>query len=143
MGAGGRCFGSGGVGRGGGGVVEGVVGSVVVVGGGERVDLVLEFVDGAGGWSAAEVFLRVCWKRSTLPQVVGWCGRLFFWRMPSWSRRVLSPFRPPRPPERQVVNTIPLSVDVENGMPWVVQQRVKVSTTIGPVTRLWAVTESA
>jgi hypothetical protein len=36
-----------------------------------------------------------------------------------------------------------LSVNVENGMPWVVQQRVKVSTTIGPVTRFWAVTESA
>jgi len=32
------------------------------------------------GWSvrAASQFFRVCWKRSTLPQVVGWLGREFF-----------------------------------------------------------------
>ena len=37
------------------------------------------------GWlgCARSHFFRVCWKRSTLPQVVGWFGREFFWVIPS------------------------------------------------------------
>ena len=34
-----------------------------------------------GGWARSQA-LRVCWKRSTLPQVVGWFGREFFWVTP-------------------------------------------------------------
>ncbi len=37
-------------------------------------------VVGWAGWARSH-FLRVCWKRSTLPQVVGWLGREFFWAM--------------------------------------------------------------
>jgi len=51
--------------------------------------------------------------------------------------------RPPLPPERRVVNTIPLSVSVEAGMPWVATAPRKAASTIGPVTRGWAVTERA
>ena len=39
-------------------------------------------VEGWSGWARSH-FFRVCWKRSTFPQVVGWWGREFFWRMPS------------------------------------------------------------
>ena len=35
-------------------------------------------VAGWSGWARSQA-LRVCWKRSTLPQVVGWLGREFFW----------------------------------------------------------------
>jgi hypothetical protein len=42
-----------------------------------------------------------------------------------------------------VVNTIPLSVSVEAGTPCVSRALVNVSTTIGPVTRRWPVTEIA
>ena len=70
-------------------------------------------------------FLRVWWNRSTLPQVVGWLGREFFWRTPELSSRVSKPLRPPRPPARRVVNTIPLSVKVEAGIPWVSIAAVK------------------
>ena len=30
------------------------------------------------GWARSHFFI-VCWKRSALPQVVGWLGREFFW----------------------------------------------------------------
>jgi hypothetical protein len=36
-------------------------------------------VVGWSGWARSQ-FFRVCWKRSTLPQVVGWPGREFFSR---------------------------------------------------------------
>ena len=39
------------------------------------------------GWARSH-FLRVCWKRSTLPQVVGWLGREFFWTMRSLTSSV-------------------------------------------------------
>ena len=97
---------------------------------------------GAAGWAVSQR-LRVWWKRSTLPQVVGWLGRLFFWVTWSASRRVSKPLRPPLPPDSRVVNTIPLSVSVDAGTPCVSRALVKVSTTIGPVTRRWAVTEIA
>ncbi len=96
------------------------MGSVVVVDVDEGVELGLEFGDrgrlvvGCG----ASVFM-VCWKRSTLPQVVGWLGREFFWRTPSRassvSRRVAAGAAAGA---KRVVKTIPLSVKVENGMPW-------------------------
>ena len=52
--------------------VERSVGSVVVVDVDERVELGLEFGEGgAVGWVRSHFFM-VSWKRSTLPQVVGW-----------------------------------------------------------------------
>jgi hypothetical protein len=42
-----------------------------------------------------------------------------------------------------VVNTIPLSVNVEAGTPYALQVRRKAASTMGPVTRWWAVTDSA
>ncbi len=79
----------------------------------------LQVVDRVGGgWAVSQRF-NVWWKRSTLPQVVGWFGREFFWMMPKLSRRCSNWLRPPRPPERRVVNTIPLSVSVDAGTPWV------------------------
>ena len=51
----------------------------------------------AGWWvGRGASVLRVCWKRSTLPQVVGWLGREFFWRMPRRASSVSKPLRPPR-----------------------------------------------
>ena len=49
--------------------------AVVVVAVDEAVQQFLELGD-AGGWGAdGEPFLAVCWKRSTLPQVLGWLDR--------------------------------------------------------------------
>jgi hypothetical protein len=45
--------------------------------------------------------------------------------------------------ERRVVKTIPLSVNVEAGIPCVATVLRNSASTIGPVTRTWAVTESA
>ena len=81
------------------------------------------------GWASSQR-LRVWWKRSTLPQVVGWFGREFFWMMPRLSRRCSKPLRPPLPPDSRVVNTIPLSVSVEAGMPWSSRALVNASTTM-------------
>jgi hypothetical protein len=97
-------------------VGQGSVRPLVVVDGGELVEQGLQVGDGGGwtGWAASH-FLRVCWKRSTLPQVVGWLGLAFFCatcRCRSSASRAL---RPPRPPARRVVNTIPLSVRVDAG----------------------------
>ena len=72
----------------------------------------------AAGWARSQRFM-VCWKRSTLPQVVGWLGREFFWRTRSRTSSFSRPLRQVRPPwAKRVVNTRPLSVKVENGIPW-------------------------
>jgi hypothetical protein len=63
--------------------------------------------------------------------------------MPRLSRRCSKALRPPLPPDSRVVNTIPLSVRVEAGMPCVSSALVNVVTTTLPVTRRWAVTEMA
>ena len=89
------------------------------------------------GWAASQ-FLRVCWNRSTLPQVVGWLGAEFFCatcRRRSSASRAL---RPPLPPARRVVNTIPLSVRVEAGVPWAATAARNAARTTGPVTGAWA-----
>ena len=82
----------------------------------EGVEVGLELGEGRRrGVVALSHFLRVWWKRSTLPQVVGWLGLEFFWTTPG-GEFVLEPLRPPLPPERRVVNTMPLSVRVEAGI---------------------------
>ena len=145
VGAAGGCgFGPGGVDGGGSrSVWERPVRSVLVVDRNERVEECLELGEGCGGGLRSSHCFRVCWNRSTLPQVVGWLGRLFFWWMPSRSSSVSSPLRPPRPPAKRVVKAMPLSVSVEAGGPWVVIAARKVASTIGPVTGWWAVTDRA
>ena len=131
-------------GRGGGPVRERPVRPAVVVLVGERVEQGCSCVTVLGWWGwAASHFLRVCWKRSTLPQVVGWLGLAFFCatcRRRSSASRAL---RPPLPPAKRVVNTIPLSVNVEAGAPKRATAARKRPRTVGPVTGWWAVTSRA
>ncbi len=146
VGAGGGGFGARLVGDGGVvGVVEGVGGG----GGGCSCRRRRRGGVGARRWWRLVVgcgshFFMVCWKRSTLPQVVGWLGREFFWRTP---RRV----------EEGLEAVAATSAAGEPGgedhavvgqcRGWdavgVAGSAVKASTTIGPVTRRWAVTERA
>ncbi len=56
----------------------------------------------AGVWLRSH-FLRVWWKRSTLPQVVGWLGREFFYVMFRSASSVSSGLRPPLRPTNRVV----------------------------------------
>ena len=81
VGAGGG-FGAGVVGGGGGGAVgQGPVGAVLVVlvdGSRSSRSWSSAMVLGWMGWARSHFFI-VCWNRSTLPQVVGWLGREFFW----------------------------------------------------------------
>src|SRR5262249_41612171 len=71
----------------------------------------------AGWWGRArsQAFM-VCWNRSTLPQVVGWLGREFFWMMPSRRSSVSKPLRPPRPPDRRVGGTLARAVSGQGGV---------------------------
>lgn len=88
----------------------------------------------AAGWVRSQRFM-VCWKRSTLPEVVGWLGRLSSWRTPRRASSFSIALREVRPPRaKRAVNITPLSVKVENGIPscWVVVR--KVETTMAPVT---------
>src|SRR5215471_1883952 len=87
-------------------------------------------VVGWHGWARSQLSM-VCWKRSTLPQVVGWLGREFFWRTSRRRSSASKPLRPPLPPEKRVVKTMPLSVRVEAGTPnWRTASR-KVATALG------------
>ena len=47
------------------------------------------------------------------------------------------------PPDSRVVKTMPLSVSVEAGMPWLATAARNAATTTGPVTRRCAVTRRA
>jgi hypothetical protein len=94
------------------------------------------------GWARSHFFI-VCWKRSTLPWVWGCQGRPFFWSMPRRRSSVSRWLRPPLPPASRVVKTIPLSVRVEAGIPCSATVSRNAVSTIGPVTRWWAVIRSA
>jgi hypothetical protein len=139
--AGGReGLGEGVVGGGGGGAGgQGPVRPLVVVDGGELVEQGLQLGEGGGlDGLGGEPLLEVCWKRSTLPQVVGWLGLACFCatcRRCSSASRAL---RPPLPPARRVVNTIPLSVRVDAGVPWAATAARNAARTTGPVTGAWA-----
>src|SRR5690606_41008596 len=71
-----------------------------------------------GSTGDTTVRLVAHWNRSTLPQVVGWLGWEFFWVMPRLRSSCSTPLRVPAPflPwDRRVVNTMPLSVNVDAG----------------------------
>jgi hypothetical protein len=79
------------------------------------------------------------WVRAAVSLVrpPGWAGfgRLFSWVVPRRRSSASKALRPPRPPARRVVKTMPLSVRVEAGSPcWAAAAR-NVARTIGPVTR--------
>src|SRR5438105_7900327 len=92
------------------------------------------------GWARSHAFI-VCWKRSPLPQVAGCFGFEFFWMMPRRRSSVSKALRPPVPPDRRVVNTMPLSVSVDAGAPWLVTAAPEGVHDDGAVTRRWAVTD--
>ena len=71
---------------------------------------------GWSGWARSQFFM-VCWNLSTFPWVWGWLGLPFFWVMPRRRSSCSRPLRPPLPPDRRVVKTMPLSVRVEAGTP--------------------------
>ena len=133
------------VGGGWGGVVgQRAVWAVVVVLVDEGVELGLQFGDG-GGWSGWRVshFLRVWWKRSTLPQVVGWLGVELIWMMPRRRSSFSKPLRPPLPPD-EAGGEDHAVVGQCGGRNAVGATALRNSvSTMGPVTRRWAVTESA
>ena len=89
----------------------------------------------ADGWARSQRF-NLSWKRSTFPQVVGWLGREFFCLTRCLTSSFSRPLREARPPlAKRVVNTKPLSVNVENGVPCCAIVLRKVCTTARPVTR--------
>ena len=91
------------------------MGSLVVVDGRERVERCWSsaMVRGSGvgraSVSGSVGTVRLCRR--------WWGGSVgeFFWRMPSRASSVSKPLRPPRPPAKRVVNTMPLSVSVDAG----------------------------
>jgi hypothetical protein len=139
----GLCFGEALVGDGGSGPGEGAVGAAVVVLVDEVLEEALEVGEGGGGGSGSEPALEGLLEAFDLSAGSGWLGREFFWVTPRRVRVVSKPLRPPRPPAKRVVKTMPLSVRTEAGMPAVATVWVKASTTAGPVTRRWAVTVRA
>ncbi|MFG1820838.1 hypothetical protein ACGFIF_44280 [Kribbella sp. NPDC049174] len=104
VGAGGG-FGAGVVGGGRGGLVrQRPMRAAVVVLVAQSVEQHLEVGDRDGwvGWARSHFFI-VCLNRSTLPQVVGWLGREFFWTMFRRRSSVSRPLRPPFPPDSRVL----------------------------------------
>jgi hypothetical protein len=108
-------FGAGAVGGGGGAAGERPVGAALVVVADEAVEQGARRGRRAGGTGPLASVLGVWWKRSMLPQVLGWPGAEFFWRTPRRRSSVSTPLRPPRPPERRVVRTMPCPSIVPSG----------------------------
>ena len=123
MGVGAGCwvgFGAGGVGGSWGGVVgQRAVWAVLVVGLDEGVELGLELGDRGGPGLAGEPFLKGLVE--ALDFAAG--GRVIRGGVDLGDAQaaqfVSNPLRPPLPPESRVVKTMPLSVSVEAGIPWV------------------------
>ena len=117
---------------------------VVVVDGGEGVQQCLELGEGGGlgilgGEPVLEGLLEPLGFALGL-RVVRFAVFLGDARRRSSCSKAL---RPPLPPDSRVVNTIPLSVNVEAGMPCLAVAARKTASTMGPVTRFQAVTDTA
>ena len=67
-------------------------------------------------WLGAEPVLHGLLERLDFPWVWGWFGLPFFCLTPRRRSSCSRPLRPPRPPDRRVVKTMP-SVKVEAGTP--------------------------
>jgi hypothetical protein len=131
-------------GRRGGAVRQGAVWPVVVVLLDEPVQQRLQLGDGGWlDWLAVEPLLEGLLEPFDFAAGGGWFGGEFFCTTPSRRSSVSKALRPPRPPASRVVKTVPLSVSVEAGIPYWATVVRNVASTIGPVIRRWAVTESA
>jgi hypothetical protein len=140
----GGCFGAGGVGgRGGALVGQRAVWAAVVVFVDEVVEVGLQLGEGGGAGLVAEVLFEGLVEAFDLAAGGGVVGVELIWMTPRRRISCSSALRPPLPPASRVVKTIPLSVRVEYGMPWAATVLSKSVTTMGPVTRVRAVTESA
>ena len=136
-------FGPGGVGGGWGGAVrQGAVRPLGVVDGGEGVQEGLELGEGGGlGRLGGEPGLEGL--PEPLDLALGlWAGLPFFCLTPRRPSSASKPLRPPRPPANLVVNTSPLPVKVEAGIPCSATADRNSVTTAGPLTRRCAVMRS-
>ena len=137
-------FGPGGVGGGGGGAAgQGPVRAAGVVVGGEGVQLLLESGEGGGGRAGGQPFLQGLLESFDFALGLGVAGRPFFWVTPRRRSSFSRALRPPRPPASRVVQTMPLSVRVEAGMPCFAQAARKVARVTSPVVTGCAVTDRA
>ncbi|WP_431916338.1 hypothetical protein [Nonomuraea jabiensis] len=84
---------------------------------------------GWAGWARSQFFI-VCWKRSTLPQVV--VGGVLLSHVQA-AQFVFEGVAAAAAAARRVAKTMPLSVTVEAGTPWAATAWRKASRTIGPV----------
>ena len=107
----------------------------------EGVEQGLEFGEGGRlvGWARSHFFI-VCWNRSTLPQVVGWSGREFFWTMCEAPQFVLEGVAAAAAAGESGGEDHAVVGQRGGRDPVLVSGCRKVASTIGPVTRGWAVT---
>lgn len=103
----------------------------------ERCEQLAQFLQvfdrGGLGGSARNQFFIVCWKCSTFPWGVGCPGRAFFCAVFRRRSSASNPLRRPAmpSPERRVVKTMPLTVSVEAGIPWVLMVSRNWASTMG------------
>ena len=83
----------------------------------EVVDLGLEFGDGGGAGLAGEPFLEGLVEAFNFSAGGGVAGVELICVMPWRCSSASKPLHPPLPPANRVVETMPLSVNVEYGMP--------------------------
>jgi hypothetical protein len=142
---GGLGLGAGAVGgRGGGPVRQGPVRPAVVVGRGERVEQGLQLGEGGGlDGLGAQPLLEGLLEAFGLAAGGGVVGAGVLLRHAQAPGFGLEALRPPLPPARRVVKTMPLSVSVEAGVPKRAVAARKRPRTAGPVTGWWAVTSRA
>ena len=117
--------------------------ALVVVGLDEGVELGLKFGEGGGAGLAGEPFFEGLVESLDLAAGGGVVGGGVDLRDPEAAQFVFKAIASPLPPASRVVNTMPLSASVEVGTPWAATVLRNSASTIGPVTRRWAVTESA
>jgi hypothetical protein len=117
--------------------------AVVVVGLDEGIELGLKFGEGGGAGVAGEPFFEGLVESLDLAAGGGVVGAGVDLSDPEAVyfvfKAVASAFASGEPGG----NTMPLSVNVEAGIPWAATVLRNSASTMGPVTRRWAVTESA
>lgn len=119
------------------------MGAAVVVFGDKGVELGLKFGEGGGSGLCFEPFLEGLVEALDFPAGGGVAGVELIWVTPRRRSSASKALRPPLPPASRVVKTMPLSVRVEAGMPWRATALRNSVSTIAPVMRWWAVTDSA
>ncbi len=133
----GAGFGAGEVGGGGGGLPgQGPVGPTDVVVVDEAVEQGLQLSHGSRlGSLRAQPLLGGLLEAFDLAAGGGGVRAEFFWRTPRRRSSAFRALRPPLPPDRRMVNTMPLSVRVEAGAPCAATAARNAVSTRAPVTR--------